>query len=350
MPSLEQILEQIAAGQPLTPSVQQWLAERLLADTSTVQAFGLTPDTIAAELDERSRLLQQIYPDFIQLCQHMGWHHYPLPTLWKIWLPLACQLVRWQHPLQRPMIQGILGGQGTGKTTLAQILSLILRHLGLRICSLSIDDLYKTYTERLQLQQVDPRFCWRGPPGTHDVALGLSVLHQLRQADRLDPVALPRFDKSAWGGAGDRTQPELVQGADIVLFEGWFVGVRPVDPAVFATAPPPIQTEADRAFARTVNANLQDYQPLWHLLDRLIVLHPVDYRLSQQWRNQAEQQMMASGRAGMSEAEVDRFVEYFWRSLHPELFIAPMLHDAAHVNLVIEIQPDHTPGAVYRPG
>jgi D-glycerate 3-kinase len=257
------------------------------------------------------------------------------------------QLADWRQQQQRPLIQGILGGQGTGKTTLAAILSQILGQWGLQVCQISIDDLYKPYADRLQLQAQDPRFRWRGPPGTHDVPLGLAVLQQFRNGEF--PVSVPRFDKSAWQGKGDRTQPELVSHTDIVLFEGWFVGAHPVEPAVFETAPPPIATVADREFARTINANLAEYLPLWALLDRLIVLSPTDYRLSQQWRKQAEQRMIAAGRSGMSDAEVEQFVEYFWRSLHPELFITPLLQDASRVDLAIEINAEHQPEAIYRP-
>jgi D-glycerate 3-kinase len=162
---------------------------------------------------------------------------------------------------------------------------------------------------------------------------------------------VPRFDKSAWGGAGDRTTPESVEEIDIILFEGWFVGVRPINPAIFdAPTPPPIQTLADQAFARDMNHGLQDYLPLWERLDRLMLLYPTDYHLSQQWRRQAEQQMMATGKSGMTDSQIDRFVEYFWKSLHPELFITPLTKNPSYVDLVVEIYPDHTPGAIYQPG
>jgi D-glycerate 3-kinase len=258
-----------------------------------------------AEVDQ---LTEAVYPALNEFCRmSLGWAECPPDRLRQFWVPLALQLESWYRPLGRPLIQGILGGQGTGKTTLASILSQILGHLGLQVCQLSLDDLYQTYAERQHLQQVDPRWRWRGPPGTHDVALGVTVLEQLRQ--RHYPVSLPQFDKSAWGGAGDRTTPILIARADIVLFEGWCVGVRPIDPACFDTAPPPISTEADRAFAREVNAKLNDYLALWNLLDRLIVLYPTDYRLSQQWRRQAERQMIATGRSGMTDGEVDQFVD-----------------------------------------
>ena len=274
-----------------------------------------------------------------------------LLSFWNLWLPLAIQLASSQQQLGRPLIQGILGGQGTGKTTLAAVLSLILTHLGYRTLNLSLDDLYKTYVERQRLQQKDSRLIWRGPPGTHDVELGRELLDQLRSPNQQCPILIPRFDKSAWGGAGDRTTSERVEGVDIVLFEGWFVGVRPIDPAVFdASLPEPIQTSADRAFARDMNDQLKDYLPLWERLDRLMLLYPVNYRLSQQWRCQAEQQMIATGKSGMTEAQVSKFVEYFWRSLHPELFITPLTKKHSWVDLVIEINPDHTVGAIYRPG
>jgi D-glycerate 3-kinase len=241
-------------------------------------------------------------------------------------------------------VQGILGGQGTGKTTLGKLLTLILRHLGLNALNWSLDDLYKTFSDRQALQAQDPRLLWRGPPGTHDVALGIATLDRLRQNSN-QAIFIRRFDKSLHNGLGDCTTPDPVQNIDIILFEGWFVGVQPIDPAAFDQAPPPILTEADRAFARDVNAWLQDYLPLWQRLDNLWVLHLPDYRLSKQWRKQAEQQMRAMGKPGMRDAEIDAFVDYFWRSLHPVLFMPPALQAA---DLVIELQPDHSMGRFYR--
>ncbi|MBV8882864.1 MAG: glycerate kinase [Chroococcidiopsidaceae cyanobacterium CP_BM_RX_35] len=311
----------------------------------------MTSENVEEVKRSRFQLLKTVYPALSQ-CQHIR-HVEPnqvRQTLWHLWLPLAMQLASHRQQLGRPLIQGILGGQGTGKTTLAAILTLILKQLGYRTISISLDDLYKTYSDRLALRTQDPRLIWRGPPGTHDIQLGLTVLDQLRQADSPLPIQVPRFDKSAWGGAGDRCEPEVVESADVVLFEGWFVGVRPINPDAFNTAPPPIVTDADKAFARDMNARLEDYLPLWERLDRLIVLYPSNYRLSLDWRRQAEHQMIAAQTTGMTDAEVQQFVEYFWRSLHPELFIKPLTTDPNYVDLVIEINPDHSVGAVYRPG
>lgn len=298
-------LRQIVNNEPGS-KWQQLAAQTLLADKLQAKAFGITPENVEQVIQARSHLLRSIYPAFSQLCYSL--HLQPnqlLPTLWNLWLPLGMQLASYRKAQSRPLIQGILGGQGTGKTTLAKMLILILSQLGYRTLSLSLDDLYKTYSDRLALKAQDPRLIWRGPPGTHDIQLGITVLDQLRQPNSITPIQIPRFDKSAWEGAGDRATAEIFDRADIVLFEGWFVGVRPINPARFDTAPPPIVTPADREFARDLNARLQDYLPLWERLDQLIVLYPSDYRLSQKWRQQAEHQMISTGKSGMSDAQIE---------------------------------------------
>ncbi|MHC0066527.1 glycerate kinase [Nostoc sp. UIC 10890] len=326
---------------------KQEAREAALADKSRAKAFGITPENVDEVIERRSHLLKSVLPAFNEFCE-TSLKIEPkemLQVLWDLWLPLGIKLASQHQQLERPLIQGILGGQGTGKTTMSKVLSLILDQLGYRTVSLSLDDLYKTYSDRLLLTQQDPRLIWRGPPGTHDVDLGLNVLDQIRELQ--SSVMIPRFDKSAFGGAGDRTNPEIVTNIDIVLFEGWFVGVRPINADVFDTAPPPILTNEDRAFARDMNLRLHDYLPLWERLDSLIVLYPTDYRCSLEWRKQAEQQMIAAGKSGMSNAEIEEFVNYFWRSLHPELFIKPLVKDATVVDMVIEIHTDHSFGEVY---
>ncbi|MEG4807766.1 glycerate kinase [Microcoleus sp. F8-D3] len=364
--TLVDILHRWQAGErPIARDFDR-LAFLEIADHVRSRAFGITFNSVADVVRCKTDLFFSILDEL---------HTFPLKstvfleTLWNLWLPLAIQLSTAKKSFNRPLIQGILGGQGMGKTTLCQVLRLILGKLGYSTVSLSLDDLYKTYADRQQLQKADPRLIWRGPPGTHDIDLGIAVLDKLRgsqnrqlaavdnpKSDPIKPdiiknIEIPRFDKSACGGAGDRSQPEIISGADIVLFEGWFVGVNPVVDAklneFLAAAPFPISTEGDCQFARDMNAKLHDYLPLWNRLDRLMVLYSQDYRISQVWRNQAEREMMAAGKSGMSEAEINRFVEYFWKALHPELFIKSMV-EGDRVDLVVEVLSDRTVGKIFR--
>lgn len=313
--------------------LQNLLAEELPIFNSDIES-----------IKKRWLLFVILYQEVINLANNLGLQSQKqtLDTFWKFWLPLALQIVEKRNRLSRPLIQGILGGQGTGKTTLGVMLRLIMAHLGYSSVSISLDDLYKTYTERQQLQQQDSRLIWRGPPGTHDVELGIKVLDKLRQKSPAETVLIPRFDKAAHQGLGDREQPEMVQKADLIIFEGWFVGLMPIDEQNFDYPPPPIVTPEDQLFARDMNKKLTEYIPLWERLDSLFILQPKDYRWSKIWRKEAEQKMIASGKTGMSDQQIEDFVEYFWKALHPQLFIPHLINNCPILDLVIEINKDHT--------
>jgi D-glycerate 3-kinase len=270
-----------------------------------------------------------------------------LSNLWHLWLPLAQRLQELKSNQTKPLIQGLLGGQGTGKTTLTQMLQVILQSWGYSCLCLSLDDLYLTYRDRELLRQQQPDLIWRGPPGTHDIPLGKRLLAELIK--QKPSIAIPRFDKSLHGGAGDRVESELIPAVNIVLFEGWFVGCRPINATLFDTAPAPITTEADRQFARSINQSLQQYLPLWNYLDSLWILKPQDYRWSKLWRWEAEQAMKAQGKSGMDDQQLGQFVDYFWRSLHPQLFIDPLMHQPSRADLIIDLDRHHRPIKIYGP-
>lgn len=305
---------------------------------SSENAYSRRLESLVAQ-GKKSKFYAELLAEVEVICQGLGFQEQDaiLITLEKLWLPVALNLATARSQLNRTFVQGILGGQGTGKSTLCVILQHILGYLGFCVATLSMDDLYLTYPERQTLQEQDPRLVWRGPPGTHDIALGIKVIEQCLQENNTAQILLPRFDKSAFDGAGDRTTPEIIKKPDLLLFEGWFVGVQPLDTDSFNNCPSPIVTEQDRQFARDNNQRLQAYLPLWSKLDSLIVLYPEDYRLSKQWRKEAEHKMIAQGRDGMSDDEIDSFVEYFWKALHPELFILPLTKNA---DLVVEIKSD----------
>src|SRR5690606_35952580 len=129
-------------------------------------------------------------------------------------------------------VLGISGLQGSGKSTLAARLAAEGARRGLRCAVLSIDDVYLPRDRRGRLaRDVHPLLATRGPPGTHRVGLALEVLDALREGRR---TALPRFDKLADAPLPRRLWPR-VDGADLVLFEGWFLGTPAETDAALAT-------------------------------------------------------------------------------------------------------------------
>ncbi len=97
---------------------------------------------------------------------------------------------------------------------------------------LSIDDFYLSHDEQVALAASHPNnrlLQHRGQPGTHDLELGLNTLHSLRRCQR---TRIPRYDKSAFNGQGDRVDPntwiEVNPPVDVVFLEGWCVGFEPL--------------------------------------------------------------------------------------------------------------------------
>src|SRR5687767_10663938 len=100
-----------------------------------------------------------------------------LQTVEQWFLPLADEIGRRVAHSHQALLVGVSGCQGSGKTTLASLLVLMLRELlGLRAINLSIDDFYLTHAERQTLSRsVHPLLATRGVPGTHDVQLALDT-------------------------------------------------------------------------------------------------------------------------------------------------------------------------------
>ena len=69
---------------------------------------------------------------------------------------------------KKPLMIGLAGGQGSGKTTISSILTLILqKYFKLKVFKVSIDDFYKTRRDRKKLSVMKhPLLMTRGVPGT----------------------------------------------------------------------------------------------------------------------------------------------------------------------------------------
>ncbi len=335
-----EILSQWSQGKlPKTDEIAKLL--RLELESDSIYPLGINEDEEIQKRQQHLALFQSLYPIVSQECQKQGLNNSQdnLITLWQLWLPLGLQLAEKRSEINRPFIQGILGGQGVGKTTLCSILILILQHLGYSALSLSIDDLYLNPEERqAKFPPNDPRYHYRGAPKTHNIEKGIDLLEQIKNNQK--PLLIPRFDKSQNRGQGQQIEPQIVENLDILLFEGWFVGVRPIHRDQFNHLPKAILKEINLDYAIKINEDLQEYLPLWQALDSLMVLYPTDYHWSKQWRQRAEEEMKSKGKQGMSEVEIEQFVAYFWQSLHPELFITPLTHHP-QTDLIIEINSNH---------
>ncbi len=242
----------------------------------------------------------------------------------------------------RTVVFGLSGAQGSGKTTLAAASAAALRREGLTVAVLSLDDLYLRLAERKALARVHPLLRHRGPPGTHDVALGVAVLDGLTRGGM---VRLPRFDKALDDRRAAGDWVEAAGRVDLVLFEGWCVGARPQAAEALAAPVNALERDEDGAGAwrRFVNASLAGaYQTLFARLDGLALLAAPSFSTVAAWRGQQEQalrrDLARQGRSTarcMSEAQIGRFVQLYQRLTEHILAEMP-----ARADLVIRLDAD----------
>jgi len=233
------------------------------------------------------------------------------------WRPLAAKIAAWKGE-RKVLVVGVNGGQGSGKTTLCKFLErCLLPELGLTAVTVSLDDFYLGKAARQKLgETVHPLFATRGAPGTHDAQQIFDVLSALKSGE---PVTLPVFDKAA-DDIAPKSRWRTIDGpVDVVLFEGWCVGVAPQDEAALATPVNALEREEDKGgrWRRAVNgAIVVSYLPIYGLTDRLIMLRPKDMSAVLENRLLQERKLREAnpgGKGVMSEAQVTRFIQYYER-------------------------------------
>lgn len=230
--------------------------------------------------------------------------------------PLAEVIWRRRAAFSGLLTVGLCGPQGSGKSTTAQVLQILLRQAGLRVAVLALDDIYLPRTDRLRLaREVHPLLATRGPPGTHDPLLGERLLERLA-ADA--STAIPRFDKALDDRAPEAVWPVVVGPVEVVIFEGWCVGARPQPQADLAAPINELEAERDShgVWRRYVNRALEgSYQELFGAIGLLIMLRPPAFEVVRAWRIEQERKLREAGggAAVMSDAQVGVFIQHYER-------------------------------------
>ncbi len=234
------------------------------------------------------------------------------------WRPLAAKIAAWRREKGGPIIIGVNGGQGSGKTTLCRFLECcLLPAEGLRAATVSLDDFYLSKAARADLaKRVHPLFATRGVPGTHDVEEITRVLGVLKTGSA---VTLPVFDKSRDDRAPESEWRHIESARDVILFEGWCVGVRPQDEDALKAPINALERDEDAqgVWRRYVNEKLAfGYQAVFGLIDYLVMLRAPDMETILENRREQERKLREArpgGQGLMSESEVARFVQFYER-------------------------------------
>ena len=223
---------------------------------------------------------------------------------------------------KKPYILGLSGGQGTGKTTISSIISIILKkYFKLNVFTISIDDFYKTRKERFLLsQKIHSSLITRGAPGTHDINIMLDFFKKVK-SKKFRKLKLPKFNKAIDDRYNKKLWYSISKRPDIIIFEGWCVGARAEKNNTLKKAINSLEKNEDKKliWRKFVNYQLKSkYKKLYSQLNCLLFLKANNFSLLQQWRLNQEKKLWlktkkSSNNKIMNKIDVFKFMQTYQR-------------------------------------
>jgi D-glycerate 3-kinase len=245
--------------------------------------------------------------------------HNKISQLNKFYLPVCEKVYQEYKKNKKIKIIGLTGGQGAGKSTITQVLKLILEiKYNLTVVCFSLDDFYKTLSERASLaKKVNKLFKTRGVPGTHDTNLIKKIFIDLTKKN-FKSVIVPRFDKSKDDRSPKKYWQKIKQQPNVIIFEGWCVGARPQQNKDLLK---PInilekKKDLDLKWRLRVNKELKnDYKKIFDKINMLIFLKVPSFDCVYEWRLLQEKKLRltSKGKKIMSPLQVREFIMYYER-------------------------------------
>jgi len=305
--------------------------EEYIATTPAFKAVGLDENKINFDWNECKRVAKVLYDELHELENEATVekiHGYYIPVY--VWLKE--QMRRQKSKNARAAVIGWTAPQGGMKTIVGAALVKAFEKEGINCVALGADDFYLTRTEQAALSEKyksNSLLQYRGNPGTMDVNLMIDTISKLRETNEGDEVRIPRYDKSAYSGLGDRCPEEewsVIKGrVDLVVLEGWCLGFEPVE-----------QTDGDLV---KINEFLRDYARVYDYVDAFLVCQVDDVSWVYTWRQQAEDRMRKRGKEGMSPERIREFVDRFmpaYKQYLPKLYSEDILPGRPQLNLKLD--------------
>ena len=235
------------------------------------------------------------------------------------YLPLSKKIFQNFIRNKKTKIIGLTGGQGSGKSTISNILKIILKNgFNLNTVIFSIDDFYKTFNERRKMsKKVSPLFITRGVPGTHDTNLLYDCLKNLKKSS-FKSIDIPKFDKAIDDRLPKSSWQKIKKKPDIVIFEGWCVGVSPQKNKDLIRPINTLEKEKDkkRIWRNKVNEEIKvKYKKIFKLIDTNIFLQVPSFKHVYKWRLLQEKKLRLSskGKKIMTKSQVKEFIMFYER-------------------------------------
>lgn len=212
--------------------------------------------------------------------------------------PNARRVAFWVEPMidslvdecagrDKPLLVAVAGAPASGKSIAMYHTQERLRERGVSMVSLSLDNFQLSLHDREVLaNRVHPLFATRGVHGTHDLGLLRSILGQLTDPDRTEPVALPVFEGRFDAPALKANWPLVKEMPQIIAVTGWCLGSVALAPSDLVVPQNAFEAREDPLgqFRRAVNLAIrEDYSAIDELFDRWVVTQAPSFEAVLNW-------------------------------------------------------------------
>ena len=245
----------------------------------------------------------------------------------------------------KPCIVGLSGGQGSGKTTISSIISIILRkYFKLNVFIISIDDFYKTRKERFLLsKRIHPLLMTRGVPGTHDINIMLDFFKRVK-GKKFRSLKLPKFNKATDERYNKKLWYSLKKRPDVIIFEGWCVGAKAEKNNILKKSVNSLEKLKDTklTWRRYVNEQLKTkYKQLYDQLNCLLYIKSSNFTLLKKWRIKQEKKLRLKNKRSnkfkiMSDQEVINFMQTYQRVTQSMFKYVPK-----YASIILNLKSNH---------
>ncbi|MAJ85855.1 MAG: uridine kinase [Candidatus Pelagibacter sp.] len=239
--------------------------------------------------------------------------------LQKFYLPICKYIFHQYKKDKKSNLIGLSGAQGSGKSTIAKILKILLEEkYKLKVINFSIDDYYKTIKSRKKLSKNTSKlFLTRGVPGTHDTKLLQYHIKNLKSKN-FKNFYIPKFDKSIDNRLPKKKWSLIKEKPDIIIFEGWCVGATPFKNSDIKAPINLLEKKEDKKmiWRKTVNKELKNnYKKIFDMIDRLIFLKIPSFKYVFKWRLLQESKLKAKSSRNkiMGEKQIREFIMFYER-------------------------------------
>jgi len=223
---------------------------------------------------------------------------------------------------KKPLIIGLAGGQGSGKTTISSILTLILKkYFKLNVFKVSIDDFYKTRKDRRLLSKNQHSLLMtRGVPGTHDIDLILKFFKKIK-SKKFKSLETPKFNKAIDDRYKKSLWYKIKSKPDVVIFEGWCVGAKAQTNKQLKKPINSLERVYDQSIKWRTHVNDQlktKYKKLFSQLDGLLYLKAKNFNILREWRIKQERKLWLQSKNKknlkiMSSGDIINFMQTYQR-------------------------------------